>query len=65
VRIKVRELRENAHYTQRQVADSLGVTESNYRRLENNRIKSISLDTIDFLCAFFKCKPNDIFEVSE
>ncbi len=43
-------LRKATPYTQRQVADLLGITESNYRKLENSRIKSISLDTIDFLC---------------
>ncbi len=63
VKIKVKALREATTYTQRQVADFLGVTESNYRRLENNHIKSISLETIDFLCNFFKCLPNDIFEI--
>ncbi len=63
VKIKVKQLRQNTKYTQRQIADLLGVTESNYRKLENNRIKSISLDTIDFLCTFFKCNPNDVFEI--
>jgi DNA-binding Xre family transcriptional regulator len=65
VKIKVKELRKATPYTQRQVADLLGITESNYRKLENSRIKSISLDTIDFLCTFFKCSPNDIFEAIE
>ncbi|MBW4677779.1 MAG: helix-turn-helix domain-containing protein [Desmonostoc geniculatum HA4340-LM1] len=63
MKIKVKQLREGTQYTQRQVADLLGITESNYRKLENNRVKSISLDTIDFLCTFFKCSPNDIFEL--
>lgn len=63
MKIKVKELRKATMYTQRQVADLLGITESNYRKLENSRIKSISLDTIDFLCTFFKCSPNDIFEL--
>jgi transcriptional regulator with XRE-family HTH domain len=49
VKIKVKELRKATMYTQRQVADLLGITERNYRKLENSHIKSISLDTIDFL----------------
>jgi predicted nucleotidyltransferase len=35
-------------YTQRQVADLLGIIESNYRQLENQYYQ-FSLDTIDFL----------------
>ena len=61
--IKVKDLRIKSQLTQRQVADELGIVESNYRKLENNRVKSVSLKTVEILCKLFSCKPNDIFEV--
>jgi putative transcriptional regulator len=65
VKMKIRDLRLEKNLTQRQVADTLGMTESNYRKLENTRVKSISFDTIDTLCKIFTCTPGDIFEVIE
>ena len=62
--IKVKDLRIKSQLTQRQVADELGIVECNYRKLENNRVKSVSLKTIETLCRLFSCKPNDIFEVT-
>lgn len=64
MKIKLKELREKSEFTQRHVADLIGITEGNYRKLENNHVKSINLSTIDFLCKLFQCKPNDILEVS-
>lgn len=64
IMIKIKDLRIKSQLTQRQVADRLGVVESNYRKLENNRVKSISLKTIETLCKIFTCEPNDIFEVA-
>jgi DNA-binding Xre family transcriptional regulator len=64
-KVKIRELRLGNNLTQRQVADLLGVTESNYRKLESNRVKSISLVTIYILCKAFSCTPNDLFELVE
>lgn len=62
VRLKIKKLREDKGLSQREIADMLGVTEGNYRRLENNRVKNISIETIDFLCKFFSCTPDGIFE---
>ena len=62
--IKVKDLRIKSQLTQRQVADELGIVEGNYRKLENNRVKSVSLKTVETLCRLFDCKPNDIFEVT-
>lgn len=61
--IKIKDLRVGSGLTQRQVADELGIVEGNYRKLENNRVKSVSLKTVETLCRLFSCKPNDIFEV--
>lgn len=64
-KIKIKDLRLSKKLTQRQVADLLGVTESNYRKLESNKVKSISLITIYTLCTVFSCTPNDLFEIVE
>lgn len=65
VTIKIKELRTKKDLTQRQVADAIGIVESNYRKLENNRVTSVSLKTLDILCNLFDCTPNDIFEISK
>lgn len=62
--IKLKDLRIKSSLTQRQVADELGIVEGNYRKLENNRVKSVSLKTIETLCRLFCCKPNDILEIT-
>ena len=64
VRLKIKELRLNnsERYTQRFMGDYLGITESNYRKLESNSLNSIRFDFIDKLCELFDCTPGDIFE---
>jgi putative transcriptional regulator len=47
------------------MGDYLGITESNYRRIEYNQIKSISLNAIATLCKVLNCTPNDLFEIDE
>lgn len=65
INVKIKELRLSKNLTQRQVADLLGVTESNYRKLEANKVKLISLKAIYILCKAFSCTPNDLFELLE
>ena len=64
-KVNIKELRLGKNLTQRQVADLLGVTESNYRKLESNKVKSVSLIAIYTLCKAFSCTPNDLFELVE
>jgi DNA-binding Xre family transcriptional regulator len=64
VTVKIKNLRSDKGLTQRQIADAMGITETNYRKLENNNVKSISYETLEFLCKYFNCTPNDIFEVN-
>jgi DNA-binding Xre family transcriptional regulator len=65
VNMKLKDLREKHPNkpSQRELGDLLGIAEANYRRLENGHSKSISFDAIAKLCTFFKCTPNDVFEV--
>lgn len=63
VKLKIRELREQHPQkpTQRSMGDLLGITETNYRKLEIGYTKTISLEAMDKLCDFFKCDPGDLF----
>ncbi len=61
MRLIVRKLREGK-YTQREMADMLGITETNYRRLENNHLQSVSFEALDKLCKHFGCTPNELLE---
>ncbi|BAZ71314.1 putative transcriptional regulator (plasmid) [Fischerella sp. NIES-4106] len=61
VRLKIKSLREGK-YTQRQMADFLGVTETNYRRLENNQLQSVTFEALDKLCKVFECTPDELLD---
>lgn len=65
VKIKIKEIRENAGYTQRQLADILGINDSNLRNIENNYIKSIKLEHIEIMCRTFKITFDELFELTK
>jgi DNA-binding Xre family transcriptional regulator len=63
VKLKIRELR-IAHPekpSQRKMGDILGMTESNYRKLETNKLDGVKLSHLDTLIKFFQCE--DISEI--
>jgi DNA-binding Xre family transcriptional regulator len=62
VRFKLQTLRERHPQkpTQRAMGDFLGMTESNYRKLETNKLQSVKLEILDALCQFFDCEVGDI-----
>ncbi|BDA68968.1 hypothetical protein RIVM261_016240 [Rivularia sp. IAM M-261] len=64
VRLKVKNLRVNHpdKPSQRYMGDLLGMTESNYRKLESNVLESIKLDHLDKLTDFFNCNLDEILE---
>jgi putative transcriptional regulator len=59
--MKIKKLREGK-YTQREMADMLGVTETNYRRLENNQLQSVTFEALNKLCKIFDCTPEKLLE---
>jgi putative transcriptional regulator len=67
VNVRLKELREKHpdKPSQRVLGDVLGIAENNYRKLENGYTKTFTPETIDKLCKFLKCTPNDIFEYVE
>jgi DNA-binding Xre family transcriptional regulator len=64
VKLKVRELRitHPEKPSQRFMGDLLGMTESNYRKLESNVLESVKLDYLDKLVKFYNCKLDEILE---
>jgi DNA-binding Xre family transcriptional regulator len=63
VKLKIRELR-IAHPdkpSQRTIGDILGMTESNYRKLETNKLDGVKLSHLSALVDFYQVK--DISEI--
>ena len=46
------------------MGDLLEMTESNYRKLETNKLEGVKLHHLDILAKFFNCKnANEIIEI--
>ncbi|EKU98445.1 putative transcriptional regulator [Leptolyngbya sp. PCC 7375] len=59
---KIAELRKAAGLTQRQLADTVSVTESTIRNWENNRSGIDMFVAISRLCKALDCQPDDLIE---
>lgn len=66
VKLKIKQLRTNHpdKPSQRFMGDLLGVTESNYRRLESNLLQSVKFEHLNKLINFFECDFMDLWEVN-
>jgi putative transcriptional regulator len=42
------------------LAEHVGITESNLSLLKSGRVKGIRFSTLDKICAFLDCQPGDI-----
>jgi len=64
VKLKIKEIRASHpdKPSQRYMGDLLGMTESNYRKLESNNLESVKFSHLDILVKFFNCKLDDILE---
>ena len=60
VEINIRKLRHEKGLTLRQMADVLGITETNYRKMESNSLKSIRYEMLDTICKYFSCPIQDV-----
>jgi DNA-binding Xre family transcriptional regulator len=67
VKLKIKDLRlkHPEKPSQRYMGDLLGMTESNYRKLESNILESVKFEHLDKLIKFFKCKLDDVVEYIE
>ena len=64
VKLKIKDVRllHPEKPSQRYMGDLLGMTESNYRKLESNILESVKLEHLNKLIKFFNCKLEDILE---
>lgn len=60
----LKKLRETAHYTQDEVAQSLGITRSAYSNYESGD-REVPYDVIDKASDFFGCEMTMLFEENE
>ena len=52
----LRKLREENKYTQEQVSDYLGITQSNLSKIENGE-RNFNMTLLDKLCLLYNCSP--------
>lgn len=48
--------------TQKELAEKTGIRVSSVSDMCQNKAKHIPITTLDILCDFFDCQPNDIFK---
>jgi putative transcriptional regulator len=46
----------------RDLAEFLGITETNVSLLKQGRVKGVRFDTLAQICAFLECQPGDILQ---
>jgi len=63
IKVNLKELRKDK-FTQQYVADYLGMTASNYRRLEYGQSQSYKKSDLEKLCKLFECGVEDILKLS-
>lgn len=61
---RIKSLREQHKYTQKQVADYLEIDQSNYSKIELGKRK-ISIDLIERLCSLYNCSEEYILGESD
>lgn len=62
-RMNLYKLLKNSPYSQKDVAIYTGINKNTISRYVNNTFEKIDKDHIDLLCDFFKCTPNDLFDL--
>lgn len=60
IQIKLQEVRQSKGLSQSQLAELIGHTTSSIKRIENQRFKSIPVETLDKLCKALDCSVGDI-----
>lgn len=62
---KLKELLERHNIGQRELSRNTGVRQATIGDYVNNKAKHISVENLDILCKYFKCKSDDIIEYVE
>ncbi len=60
IRLNLKALREEAGFSQEELAEIVGTRQATISRLERNLTQRVDLPLIDALCKALKCKPGDI-----
>jgi putative transcriptional regulator len=50
---------------QKDLAESTGINKNTINKYFNNKFENINRTHIDLICKYFKCTPNDIFEIDD
>lgn len=58
--IKLKELMESKGIGQRELSRLTGIRQSTIGDYVNNKAKHISIENLDILCKYFKCRSEDI-----
>ncbi|MDU7364269.1 helix-turn-helix transcriptional regulator [Clostridium sp.] len=59
---KLNKLLEKHNIGQRELSRETGIRQATISDYVNNKAKHISVENLDILCEFFKCKTEDIIE---
>ncbi|MDC4242327.1 MAG: helix-turn-helix transcriptional regulator [Clostridium sp.] len=62
---KLNKLLEKHNIGQRELSRETGIRQATISDYVNNKAKHISVENLDILCEFFKCKTEDIIEYIE
>ena len=62
---RLKELRTTQGYTQKQVADYLGIDQSNYSKMEHGKRKLTKLSMLQKLCTLYQCTQEHILYGTE
>lgn len=68
IRIKINEIIKKSafsHMSYRELAKAIGVSHGPLWKMAKGEPYNPSLEMIDKLCAFFKCKPGDLLEYTK
>ncbi len=60
VRIVLKEIRKKQGFSQKRLAESIGMSLQNIQNIEYGEAKSIPLDTLDKLCRALNCQPGEL-----
>lgn len=63
IRLNLRVLMAQKRLEQKDVIEGTGINKSTISRYYNDNVKKIDMNHIEILCDYFKCTPNDLFEI--
>lgn len=65
INIKLKEVAKSKGYTLTNIAKSTGISMNTLSVLGRNESRGIQFDTLEKICKFLECSPNDLLEIAE